>query len=89
MKRLGIKDYGHWEYDEYIKTTRKELADRFQYSFPEGSSGPFGEQLLGVWMSYAEANKALLRHRSDFFSLPAKLNMNKNYDFWCDWHATF
>lgn len=61
----------------------KKLEKEFNFAFPHGSSGPFGEQLRGQWMDHDQAREALLRHRIDYF----KLKKAVNYGFWCDWHA--
>lgn len=61
----------------------KKLEKEFNFAFPHGSSGLFGEQLHGQWMDHDQARAALLRHRRDYF----KLKKAVNYGFWCDWHA--
>ncbi len=65
---------------EFVK---KVIGDEFEYGFPHGSSGPFGDDLEGDWLDYKEAENNLLFHRNSYFSLPGA----KNYYFWCDWHA--
>lgn len=51
---------------------------------PNSSSGPWGEDIPGRWMSFEEAKPAYLRIRREFFSKPRSL-----YSFWYDWHATY
>lgn len=54
--------------------------------FYTGASGAFGESLGGSkWYNYEEAKKLLLQHREQYFNLYK--NQNKNFTFWCDWHA--
>lgn len=49
-----------------------------------GSSGPFGEELVGKWYDYPQAKEILKKHRED------KMKLNEPaWTFWCDWHATF
>jgi FkbM family methyltransferase len=62
---------------------KKVIGDEFEYDFPHGSSGPFGDDLEGDWLDYQEAENNLLFHRNSYFSLPSSVN----YGFWCDWHA--
>lgn len=63
--------------------TRRALYHRLRYHFPEGSSGPFGEDLSGRWLSYEEARKLLLFHSEDFL----RNRERARFGFWCDWHA--
>lgn len=65
-----------------------DLSDVYQYAkftdFFPGSSGPFGEELVGKWYDYIQAKEILMRHRED------KMKLNEpEWNFWCDWHATF
>ena len=59
------------------------LKGRFLQYFPN-SSGPFGEDLNGVWRDY-ESAKTLIKMHSD---AQRKLGLEV-WSFWCDWHATF
>jgi len=54
------------------------------YRFECGSSGPWGEGLLGRWSTYDEARATYIALRHEFFSRPHE----KTYAFWYDWHAT-
>lgn len=64
---------------------RKKMIDKFKYHFPATSSGVWGEDLDGEWMSFEDAEKALVMHRRDYFKLPSSVS----YGFWCDWHAKY
>jgi FkbM family methyltransferase len=55
------------------------------YRFQIGSSGPWGEGLLGRWSTYAAARARYLSLRERFFASPGV----KSYAFWYDWHATY
>ena len=62
---------------------KQHLKDRHGFSFPYGSSGPFGEDIESDWYDYHTAKQMLLQHRGDYHALP-----NAAYfGFWCDWHA--
>jgi len=65
------------------ESVKKVIGGEFEYDFPHGSSGPFGDDLEGDWLDYEEAENNLLFHRNSYFSLPGSVN----YGFWCDWHA--
>jgi FkbM family methyltransferase len=69
------------------------IADRFTdsariaalgFAFVEGSSGPWGEDIAGGWMTFEKARSVYLRTRRSFFSQERPL-----YAFWYDWHATY
>lgn len=65
-------------------TFRDELAFEFNYTFPSGSSGPYGKYLNATWYNFEDAKQLLLQHRTDYF----KTKIAEPYGFWCDWHAT-
>ena len=50
-----------------------------------GSTGPWGNGLLGRWSTYDTARQTYLRLRDRFFANTDK----KTYAFWYDWHATY
>ena len=52
--------------------------------FYRGSSGPFGNDLEGQWLSYENAKAIYSRCYEDYL----KKGKN-NYSFWCDFHATW
>ena len=64
--------------------TRRRLERRFRHEFPVGSSGPWGEDTPGKWISYSEAERAYRRYRHRHFLL---VRDTKFHSFWCDWHA--
>lgn len=54
------------------------------FAFSPGSSGPWGDDLPGSWMTFEKARANYLRERHAFFSREQPL-----YSFWHDWHATY
>ncbi|MEI6140225.1 MAG: FkbM family methyltransferase [Mariniphaga sp.] len=62
---------------------KRRLQKKHGYKFPNGATGPFGDDITGNWMSYEQAEKCLLKHRNDYFRLKRSIS----YGFWCDWHA--
>jgi FkbM family methyltransferase len=69
------------------------IADRFTdsrktaglgFEFPFGSSGPWGEDVAGGWMTFEQARATYLRERHAFFA-----RKQASYSFWYDWHATY
>lgn len=64
----------------------EKLSQRHGFKFEQGCSGPFGEELEGKWISYAEARDVLLFQRESFFRIAWPF---KTYNMWCDWHAAF
>jgi len=64
--------------------TRRRLEKRFDRDFPLGSSGPWGEDTPGKWISYSEAERAYRRYRNRHFLLTKDAEF---HSFWCDWHA--
>jgi FkbM family methyltransferase len=83
-KRLGLGGYRAPNYNLLISETRADLTRRHGWSFADGASGPFGDDLAGEWLEYAAARQTLLRHRREYHGMPDA----KPYGFWCDWHAT-
>ncbi len=63
--------------------TRRKLERRFRREFPMGSSGAWGEETPGTWISFEEAKVAYIHYRKKHF-LAAD---TKFHSFWCDWHA--
>ena len=62
---------------------RGRLERRFRWKFPMGSSGVWGEDTPGKWISYGEAEQAYKHYRERHF-----LASDSNFhSFWCDWHA--
>jgi FkbM family methyltransferase len=62
---------------------RRRLESRFRREFPMGSSGVWGEDTPGSWISYQEAEQAYRFYRERHFLAPDA----KFHSFWCDWHA--
>jgi FkbM family methyltransferase len=84
QKGLGLEGYRAWNYNVLINETRANVIRQHDYSFPEGASGPFGDDLAGDWLDYQAARQTLRRHRREYHRMPGA----KPYGFWCDWHAT-
>jgi FkbM family methyltransferase len=70
-----------------------DIADKFTdsprigalgFGFTPGSSGPWGDDVPGSWMTFERARSIYLRERRYFFSRQRAL-----YSFWYDWHATY
>ena len=79
LSRFGLAPFAK------LLTARDRLRKRNGgYEFHCGSSGPWGEGLLGRWSTYAEARATYLSLRDQFFARPDV----KTYAFWYDWHAT-
>jgi len=67
-------------------SVRRRLQRRNRgYRFACGSTGPWGDGLLGRWSTYDEARATYVAVRDRFFSAPGA----RTYAFWYDWHATF
>jgi FkbM family methyltransferase len=54
------------------------------FSFSPGCSGPWGDDIPGLWMTFDDARFIYLRKRRSFFSKRRSL-----HSFWYDWHATY
>ena len=65
---------------ERILTFRKRREPFAKSGFPEGSSGPWGEETDGRWLSFADAAKAYSRSK--------ELHALYRREFWVDWHAS-
>jgi FkbM family methyltransferase len=68
------------------------IAERFSdgariakmgFTFSQGSSGPWGDDIPGSWMTFNKARSVYLRMRRSFF-----LKNKCLCAFWHDWHAT-
>ncbi len=53
------------------------------FPFSQGSTGPWGEEVPGAWMSYSRARELYLRRRHAFFAS----GNPPLHGFWYDWHA--
>lgn len=63
--------------------TRSRLERKYQREFPLGSSGPWGEETVGSWLNFGQAERAYRRYREAYF----RDSTVASYSFWCDWHA--
>jgi len=64
-------------------TKRAQLGQQYGWEFAMGASGPWGDEMPGKWLTFAEAVDAhRLATREHFAS-----NNRADHTFWCDWHA--
>ena len=68
---------------ELIDEARRKLCAYHNWHFPIESSGPWGDDLPGPWMTYEQAVQLYCSVRKSFFEAPRAL-----FSFWFDWHAT-
>lgn len=72
-----------WMAHKYRHTRRQE-----GWAFPPGSSGPFGEDTLGTWLTADGIREAYNHYRRLFDQgTPSVLWGNTAYSFWIDLHA--
>lgn len=69
-------------------TTESRLRRKHRYDFRAGSSGPWGEDADGRWMTFELAARLYLKARRRHFKYFQKWGHVK-YSFWCDWHARY
>jgi FkbM family methyltransferase len=55
------------------------------YAFPPNSSGPWGDDIPGPWMTFEKARASYLREKTSHFSRKGQ----RPYSWWYDWHATY
>jgi FkbM family methyltransferase len=65
-------------------TVEGRIAASSGFVLSSGSSGPWGDDIPGEWMTYEKAKSVYLRARHAYFSKD-----RARYSFWCDWHATY
>ncbi len=66
----------------------RSLRDR-GWTFPSGSSGPFGEDLPGTWLDYEQTREAYLGFQNAMQSGSASpFWTDKEFSFWVDFHAS-
>ena len=64
-------------------TVQGRIAASSGFVLSSGSSGPWGDDIAGGWMTHEKAKSLYLRTRHSYFSKERAL-----YSFWYDWHAT-
>jgi len=69
----------------YRAKVRAEIERNCGVLFPASSSGPFGDDIPGVWMGFSEAVEVYREFRERFFRVYKSAPL---YSFWCDWHAS-
>jgi len=62
---------------------KARLERKYRREFPVGSSGAWGEDTAGNWISYEQAERAYQHYRESHF----RDSTVAPYSFWCDWHA--
>jgi len=62
----------------------KQFKYLFKYNHPHGSSGPFGENLPGKWLTFEDAVYVYLFYKKRYGSL----KRSEEYSYWIDIHAT-
>jgi FkbM family methyltransferase len=83
--RKGLRGLGN----EWVITyMRDRLSLNSKWTFPRGSSGPFGEELRGQWHSSQEA-RHIYKSFQNLFEQGEKTPLwtDKDYSFWVDLHA--
>ncbi|MGB7593222.1 MAG: FkbM family methyltransferase [Terriglobia bacterium] len=65
-------------------TDSARIAAGLGFVFSPGSSGPWGDDIPGGWMTFEKARSTYLREMHPFFSRERGLD-----SFWYDWHATY
>ena len=83
LRRLGVGRALPGEYFAWATEEHGRAAARGGFPYPDGATGPFGEELGGRWLDAREAEAVLLARRREFFALPDV----PTFAFWCDWHA--
>lgn len=66
------------------KFTDSARIEALGFAFSITSSGPWGNDIPGGWMTFQKARSTYLRERHSFFSRKRPL-----HSFWYDWHATY
>ena len=64
--------------------TNSARISNLDFTFAPGSSGPWGDDIPGSWMTFEKAKLVYLRTRHSYFRRNGLL-----YLFWYDWHATY
>jgi FkbM family methyltransferase len=80
LKKIGLR--------QWLSKQMSRTRCRGDWVFPMGSSGPFGEELLGEWQSFEEMRKTY----TYFKTLKANGDQglfwqDEDYSFWTDIHA--
>lgn len=64
------------------------VSKKLKYCFPQGSSGTFGENTLGNWLSFEETIDTYNHFKQKFISKSSSIFWQKEeYSFWFDIHA--
>jgi FkbM family methyltransferase len=66
-------------------THEARLGRKNRYHFAAGSTGPWGHNTPGRWVTFEEARETYLKTRDKCLRKPDAVK----HSFWCDWHATF
>jgi len=68
----------------YGFTVPGRIAAASGFVLSPGSSGPWGDDISGDWMSFEKAKSVYLQARHLHFRRRVS-----PFSFWCDWHATY
>jgi FkbM family methyltransferase len=80
LRRLGA---GKWFLHQLTRTQRVK-----GWSFPSGSSGPFGEETPGSWQTFEDIIEVYNYYEKCFQERkPSVFWNNQNYSFWVDFHV--
>jgi len=88
--RLFRKIIGIGKFYSEINQLETKFRTIDEYVFPEGSSGPFGEDTSGKWMNINEI-KDVYKYYLDLFSKDVESIFwmkGVHYSFWTDFHAS-
>jgi len=72
----------------WLERRVNRTRSRHGWIFPQGSSGPFGEDLLGKWQSYREITETLaVANSARIAKTQSVFWAEEDYSFWADFHA--
>jgi FkbM family methyltransferase len=75
----------HW-----LRRTMRRARRCGAWAFPKGASGPFGRDLPGKWLSYEDMQRTYRLYQEARARGERSILWNdKDYSFWCDYHATY
>lgn len=86
LQVLDFKPFYTYPFEQTTLIWKKDSTGKdipFHGAFP-GSSGPFGNDLLGTWYDYENAKRLIQYH-----ALAQRSLASECWSFWCDWHASF
>lgn len=78
-------------YEEFVRSNKPldEFRTLNDWPFPDGASGPLGEDLPGRWLTFDEMRRTFAHFKTLHKSGEASpFWTDKEYSFWADFHAT-